>query len=1181
MDVLRNFEVQWVQGFTNSTFKFADKKTACYTCGNFIVFLNVETKARKTLQSPGSGIGAFTASGHRRCLAFSDLGLNPSIFIYKYPELELMSELKGTTKLGYTALALCDTGPYLVSASPMPDHTITLWNWESGLPLCSRSLLDEDISALVFNPMNWCQICAIKSKSLTIWNVERCDNYHLMKPSAVNLPGTDGLAIECEPNSSHLLNGKLTYLGPQMPTSAIAGLIGDQADNFVPLKLIKPRLCPSAICWSVSSDLYVGCKEGFLLCVNPETSHVSVLYKPQTEVTTDDNEMPMQEGSFQSLVLQDSKLFAAGMEGVLRSIQIKGNKLEVVQTWALEEAASAMCFSPDGETLLLTTNTGCVYRFKPLLKDKAVKVLDVLCGDFVTVAPVCTDRSICLSVREAGVVQLWALDDGLCMGSISLQTHVTSMACCPIAQYVVVGTATGDVLFVEMSTKQKLRVVHRVHLYHVPVDHLVFDQGGNCLITGASDSRVFVLDSRPSKGFDIIGWIEAPGAIVSLSTQYYQESKQIKVLVLCNKSEKEISEGNVLLLLTLFSQQLTDSTGCMDAYGCLRKEVFDSCVLELPHSLCSCVLAVNKIFGYCQQRKVLQRFSIPENGENPNIVIQLIPEKETRSHLLSPAFLQLSPHHTWLASVGRDGLLRICEISEMDRYVQLQCHSCWQGGVGSVCFTPDSQTIITSGLRDGSLVCSRVGGMVLFWAKLHARVHAGRHGQEWGAQQRVNVEEELKIANLVHSIQTEDEILTREKQLSFKLEKARIVKNQIGEELKKHKETVDEFREAYENAVAEDKILDKGFRKEFYDVPGHSIDQLYKLYKRRPRVQRMKTQTENNPFKEGAAPSDGLSVMMKTMEELDAPEHMLEGLDPAVWERFCLARRAKVESEQKVKLKALTLAEMQAFLQRRIDEDDEAQLVIKNLIDELNGLCDEKMRFRLDSMVQIVLQQGQVEVEAGDFIADYSNALLIQRKVVEDLNCTIRALGDQKITTMVECKDFRKGIIQQEWEHRRMRMQLEDLSNKARNIQTLRITQDIQDYLNETNNDNRVSKQLTTLERTLDLQKTAHQKKVEICKKQKRQLDRQAAQMQEKNAALDLRVAEMEITVAERRNIYEAAAMGDNQETESDKNYQDIILRKKLLAIARAQSEELLLLRAELEKLRMKNFPSLSQLHYN
>ena len=31
------------------------------------------------------------------------------------------------------------------------------------------------------------------------------------------------------------------------------------------------------------------------------------------------------------------------------------------------------------------------------------------------------------------------------------------------------------------------------------------------------------------------------------------------------------------------------------------------------------------------------------------------------------------------------------------------------------------------------------------------------------------------------------------------------------------------------------KLLDRGFRKEFMDVPGNVVDHLYKLYKRRPR----------------------------------------------------------------------------------------------------------------------------------------------------------------------------------------------------------------------------------------------------------------------------------------------------------------------------------------------------------
>lgn len=40
--------------------------------------------------------------------------------------------------------------------------------------------------------------------------------------------------------------------------------------------------------------------------------------------------------------------------------------------------------------------------------------------------------------------------------------------------------------------------------------------------------------------------------------------------------------------------------------------------------------------------------------------------------------------------------------------------------------------------------------------------------------------------------------------------------------------------------------------------------------------------------------------------------------------------------------------------------------------------------------MQVVLQQGQVEVEAKDFIGDYEDALLIHRSVIEDLNSTIR-----------------------------------------------------------------------------------------------------------------------------------------------------------------------------------------------
>lgn len=60
--------------------------------------------------------------------------------------------------------------------------------------------------------------------------------------SAVDLPAADGSVIECEANLSCMLSRKLTHLGPQMPISAIAGLSGDRADDFV-VWVVSPVEC--------------------------------------------------------------------------------------------------------------------------------------------------------------------------------------------------------------------------------------------------------------------------------------------------------------------------------------------------------------------------------------------------------------------------------------------------------------------------------------------------------------------------------------------------------------------------------------------------------------------------------------------------------------------------------------------------------------------------------------------------------------------------------------------------------------------------------------------------------------------------------------------------------------------------------------------------------------------------
>lgn len=49
------------------------------------------------------------------------------------------------------------------------------------------------------------------------------------------------------------------------------------------------------------------------------------------------------------------------------------------------------------------------------------------------------------------------------------------------------------------------------------------------------------------------------------------------------------------------------------------------------------------------------------------------------------------------------------------------------------------------------------------------------------------------------------------------------------------RKNVDNFKEGYDILVAEDKVMDKGFKREFADLPALQNEQLYKLFRKRPR----------------------------------------------------------------------------------------------------------------------------------------------------------------------------------------------------------------------------------------------------------------------------------------------------------------------------------------------------------
>ena len=124
---------------------------------------------------------------------------------------------------------------------------------------------------------------------------------------------------------------------------------------------------------------------------------------------------------------------------------------------------------------------------------------------------------------------------------------------------------------------------------------------------------------------------------------------------------------------------------------------------------------------------------------------------------------------------------------------------------------------------------------------------------------------------------------------------------------------------------------------------------------------------------------------------------MPDSCSPEVWNRFCRFRRNKIDSEFQLKEKVHLLAEMTAFGQRRAEEDEKLKFVCDEILHKLKYSYECKNYFRSNLQVQLVIKQGQVEIDMYVPVYDFSSTVLVHRNVAEELNNAIKTLGQQKV----------------------------------------------------------------------------------------------------------------------------------------------------------------------------------------
>nr|KAG5714383.1 hypothetical protein BaRGS_018600 [Batillaria attramentaria] len=749
MDQFGSLDLAWSQGYSGQELFYIDNGVICYQCGRNVKI--VEENGRQTVFAfPGRGVGPFTAHRINKHIAIAESCIDPKIFVYVYPTFRELVALEGGAKIGFQAVAFSASN-YLLSLSMLPDFDLVLWDYTKGNKLTSVQLPSDPPTSIGFNPANWRQICITTKNSLTVWNTEQSHNKFILLPEKVRLPPEDpNQYTEDEKDrdaAGTRASSHMTKYTVKVPKSAIAGLVGEMADQLTEIQDTTVRVSPVSQTWTPTGDIFIGCSRGHLLKVDGESFKARPVYYPSSShtclartssnmsATDEEQDMSPRAGSLNCLGLHRAGLFAAGEDGILRQFNIGADEVKIIGTVKVNDPITALTFSYKYRGLALGSPLGAVHVMEVGNPDSLKPLFNCHHGEFIAVGVLAAGANVCVSVREDGMLQAWSVDKGELLSALPLGEAASCMVTSPLAHFVAVGTISGQLYIVDFTNADKPRIVHRVRLYTSPVSCLRFDHDGMYLISGGEDGNIFILDGRPSSSFNFLGYTVVEGEVRDIST-VTTKSNTVKVAVATHtgKHAKETSDQ-----LSRF--EITDSLikDLKYSYNSLKCDLKDDAINKMTLFFMNCSLGIALgegavAYTIAHGSRKVHILNLPDTKpakrESPEAYLN--PVEEYTGHQLTGGNLLLSPHLKWLASYGADGAIIMRTIGSMERKLSIYPHDYKSGGVRFMAFSDDCQSIFTTGF-DGTLCCFQwnlsTGGGLGGKAKSGLESSRGRRGR--------------------------------------------------------------------------------------------------------------------------------------------------------------------------------------------------------------------------------------------------------------------------------------------------------------------------------------------------------------------------------------------------------------------------------------------------------------------
>ncbi len=161
-------------------------------------------------------------------------------------------------------------------------------------------------------------------------------------------------------------------------------------------------------------------------------------------------------------------------------------------------------FILDNPALLASTHQQLISSDSEEVNKFAKLAIDFDQGQTVALANLNPFGKNFLVLKESGCLQTWCLKNNEIINRMRLGVQCSAISAHSKMPLVVVGTVTGQLIFIDMTNEKEPRVIENVRVHEGCVKFLRFNTSGTLLFSIGIDGKLFVIDTRLSSSVEKI-----------------------------------------------------------------------------------------------------------------------------------------------------------------------------------------------------------------------------------------------------------------------------------------------------------------------------------------------------------------------------------------------------------------------------------------------------------------------------------------------------------------------------------------------------------------------------------------------------------------------------------------------------------------------------------------------------